>query len=88
MSRKNEVEALEKRLLEVGDYLAELHDDCPYYIADSDARDKERYEKKMAVSRWMACPPDCTGYEEGQDVRGCWRRLVMASEEAWESWRS
>lgn len=87
MSKKSEAEALEKRLLEVGDYLAELHDDCPYYIADGEPLEK-RCEKKMAVSRWIACPPDCTGYEEGQDVHRCWQRLVMASEEVWETWRS
>lgn len=74
---------LQARLMMVADYLAGWHDDCPYYIADSDACDKERYEKKMAVSRGLSCPPDCTGYEDGQDVHGCWRKWVMVSKEEW-----
>ncbi|MBQ6453711.1 MAG: hypothetical protein IJJ14_05080 [Coriobacteriales bacterium] len=78
-------EELYARLMAVADYLADMSDDCPYYIAMAD---RWGSKKKMTVSRALGCPPDCMGYDDDGNGRECWRRLVMASEEVWEEWRS
>lgn len=72
------------KLMAVGDYLASIHDDCPYYTADTHPNAHERAEKKMAVARTLWCPPECDGYGiEGEDTMGCWKKWVLESPEEW-----
>ena len=77
-------EELFAKLMAIGDYLASIHDDCPYFTADGESDGTNRAEKKMAVAHTLWCPPECEGYGiEGEDTMGCWETWVLKAEGWW-----